>query len=427
MISIGEALELVLAEIRPLEAERVPLGDADGRILAEDVQAPFDVPGFANSQMDGFGVRAVDLADAAADAPVRLRVRATIAAGSPFEGEVGAGEAVRIMTGAPIPPGVDAVVPIEVSRVDGEVVELSASAPAGRFVRAAGEDMRRGEAVLDRGRLLRPADAGLLASLGFATVAVTRRPRVAILGTGDELVPLGEPLGPGQIHDSNAYTLAAAVREVGGVPERMGIIRDERATLRDALERASSYDAVLSTGGVSVGDFDHVKDVMDEIGLERRFWRVAQKPGKPITFAAREGCLFFGLPGNPVSAMVCFVLYVAPALRAALGRPDVHAPLVPVRVGESIRTARDLTELVRCTLDREGDALVARKTGTQSSGALRSLSLADGLLLSPPGRDGFEAGEAAEALHIRGRVGLSATHAFGARQSSASVLKPSSS
>lgn len=413
MISIGEALELVLAETRPLERELVPLEAADGRILAEAVEAPHDVPGFANSQMDGFGVRASDLAGATAAAPVRLAVVATIGAGRAYEGEVPAGSSVRIMTGAPVPAGVDAVVPIEEVRADEDSVEFTANCAPGRFVRAAGEDLRRGETVLERGRLLRPADAGLLASMGCATVPVTRRPRVAILGTGDELVPIHEPLGPGQIHDSNAYTLAAAVREVGGIPERMGIIRDDRASLRAALVEASACDAVLSTGGVSVGDFDHVKDVMDELGLERRFWQVAQKPGKPITFAAQEGCLYFGLPGNPVSAMVCFALYVAPALRAVLGRPDVHAPAISVTVGEALRTARDLTELVRCTLRAEGDVIVAHKTGSQSSGVLRSLSLADGLLVSPPGRERFETGDRAVALRIHGTTDFSTHHPFG--------------
>lgn len=412
MISIREALERVLAEVRPLEPEDAPLGGAVGRILAEEARAGFDVPGFSNSQMDGFGVRSADLADASADAPRRLKVLATIAAGSPFDGSVGAGEAVRIMTGAPIPAGVDAVVPIEdTTPLDGAVA-IPAPVPAGRFVRLAGEDMRSGDVVLEAGRALRPADVGVLASLGFETVRVVRRPRVAILGTGSELVPLGQTLGPGQIHDSNAYTLAAAVEEAGGAPERLGIVADDRASLRRALEEAAAYDLVLSTGGVSVGDFDYVKDVMEEVGLRRSFWRVAQKPGKPITFAVGSDCLYFGLPGNPVSATVCFALYVAPAIRAALGRPDVHAPAVSVRVGEPIRTARDLTELVRCTLRREGEDLVARSTGSQSSGVLRSLSLADALLISPPGRAAFEVGERATALRIRASLDLDAAHPF---------------
>lgn len=412
MISIAKALDLVQDAVRPLGTESVPLPEASGRILARDLRAPFDVPGFANSQMDGFAVRSADLASAREGAPAVLRVVGTIAAGRPRDEPLADGTAVRIMTGAPLPSGADAVVPVEEAEADPDSVSFVAPCPSGRFVRAAGEDLRRGEVVLACGRLLRAADIGLLASIGSAEVPVSRRPRVAILGTGDELVPLGEPLAPGQIHDSNAYTLAAAVEELGGVPDRMGIVRDDRESLRRALAEAATYDAVLSTGGVSVGDFDHVKEVMDEIGLERRFWRVAQKPGKPITFAAQEGCLYFGLPGNPVSALVCFLLYVAPALRAAQGRLDVYAPAIPVTVGEAVRTARDLTELVRCTLESRGEGPVVRPTGSQSSGVLRSLSLADALLVSPPGRAGFEAGEQASALHIRSRVALATSHPF---------------
>lgn len=412
MISVREAVEVVLGAVQPLGPEKVPLGSADGRVLVQDVRAPFDVPGFANSQMDGFGVRVADVAEATAETPARLSVVATIAAGRPFDGTVAPGQAVRIMTGAPVPAGVDAVIPIEEAESSDEIVSFRAPTLLGRFVRAAGEDIARGEAVLARGRVLRPADAGLLASLGVSSVEVARRPRVAILGTGDELVPLGQPLGPGQIHDSNAYTLAAAVRAAGGAPERFGIIEDTRESLRSALTRASTYDAVLSTGGVSVGDFDHVKDVMDEMGLRRRFWKVAQKPGKPVTFAAEGGCLYFGLPGNPVSAMVCFVLYVAPALRAAQGRPDVFAPTVGVTVAERLSTVTDFTELVRCTFVPEERGLVARSTGSQSSGVLRSLSLADGLLISEPGRSGFEAGEPARALSIRDTIDLHPHHPF---------------
>ena len=413
MISIREAIDLVLAEVARLPAEAVPLPEADGRVLLETVRAPFDVPGFPNSQMDGFGVRAADVAGATADTPSVLQVVATVAAGRPYGAAVEPGTAVRIMTGAPVPAGVDAVIPIEDAETP-ETGRVSFRAPveAGRFVRPAGEDMARGEVVLEAGRALRPADVGVLASIGVASVPVSRRPRVAILGTGDELVPLGEPLGPGQIHDSNAYTLAAAVREVGGEPHRFGIIEDRKETLREALRAGAEYDAVLSTGGVSVGDFDHVKDVMDEIGLRRRFWKVAQKPGKPITFASQEGCAYFGLPGNPVSAMVCFVLYVAPALRTALGRSDRFAPVVDVTIGERMPTVTDFTELVRSTFRKEEGRLVAVRTGSQSSGVLRSLSLADGLVLSDPGCSGFDAGDTARALDLRPVRDLARDHPF---------------
>ena len=399
MISIGEALETVLSEVRTLEAEKVPLGEADGRILASDVRAPFDVPGFANSQMDGFGVRSTDLADATADAPARLKVLATIAAGRPFAGEVGPGQAVRIMTGAPIPPGVDAVVPIEDSTVDGGAVLLSRGCPAGRFVRLAGEDLRTGETVLERGRFLRPADAGLLASLGFARVDVTRRPRVAILGTGDELVPLGQPLGPGQIHDSNAYTLAAAVREAGGVPERMGIIRDDRKTLKEALDRASACDAVLSTGGVSVGDFDHVKDVMDEIGLQRRFWKVAQKPGKPLTFAVRDRCLYFGLPGNPVAVMVTFLKVARPIVLLLSGTAKLNETLYQIPAGFEFAKKPGRREWLRCHLEKDEEGgLCVLKYPNDGSGILTSMVASDGLVELAEDSLGVEDGQLVDFL-----------------------------
>jgi molybdopterin molybdotransferase len=413
MISIAEALDMVLASVRPLPEEEIALDESVGRVLAEDVVAGADVPAFANSQMDGYAVRAEDVAGGSESRPVELRVLGTIAAGRPLGVTVGRGEAARIMTGAPIPAGADAVIPVEETSSEApERVSIASSATAGRFVRPAGEDLRAGDRVLEQGRRLGAPDIGLLASLGRASVHVRRRPRVAILGTGDELVPIGGTLGPGQIHDSNAHALGAAVRELGGEPSLLGIVRDDPAALRAALTAALRFDAVLSTGGVSVGDFDHVKDVMDEIGLERRFWRVAQKPGKPIVFAVRDRTLFFGLPGNPVSAMVCFHLYVAPALRAAAGLHDVFLPTGEVVVGEAIRTAKDLTELVRCTLRSEAKVLVAHTTGTQSSGALRSLSLADALLISPPGTAELRAGDPARALLLRGGPALASTHPF---------------
>ncbi len=413
MVSIAQAMALVLGEVGRMGTERVPLAGASGRILAEVVHAPFDVPGFANSQMDGFAARATDLARARETAPVALPVTATVAAGRPLESPVEPGTCVRIMTGAAVPPGADTVVPIEDAVAEGAMVRFTAPSPPGRFVRPAGEDLACGEAILQRGRCLRPPDIGVLASIGCVEVPVSLRPRVAIVGTGDELVPIGRPLGPGQIHDSNAYTLAAAVEALGGVADRLGIVADDRESLRAMLQEAARYDCVLSTGGVSVGDFDYVKEVMDELGLRRRFWRVAQKPGKPLTFAAQPGCLYFGLPGNPVSAMVCFHLYVAPALRASLGRPDIFPATVEVTVAEEMRTAGSLMELVRCRLEREGDRLTARPTGTQSSGALRSLSLADALVLSPPGQDRLRAGDRALALRLHPAEALSTAHPFG--------------
>lgn len=412
MISIAEAIAEVMSAVVPLAAEEVGIASARGRVLAAGVDAGLDIPPFPNSQMDGFAVRSGDLAGASDTSPGRLRLVGTIAAGDAPDRVVGPGEAIRIMTGGAMPEGADAVVKVEDTTTEGAVVLLRHAPHGGEFVRPAGEDLRFGERVLDAGRVLRAADVGLLASLGLPTVRVRVRPRVAVLATGDELVELGRPLGPGQIYNSNAYTLAAAVEEVGGVAVVFGIVRDSRAALRDAFAATRGFDAVLSTGGVSVGDFDFVKEIMDEQGLERRFWQVAQKPGKPITFAARDGQLYFGLPGNPVSSLVCFELYVAPALRRALGMHEVFPPTVDVVMEHGVRTAKGLCELVRCRLRHDGARLLATATGTQSSGALRSLSLADCLVISPPGVGELAAGATAQALRIGPVHAPSRAHPF---------------
>lgn len=400
MITIAKAMQTVLDLAEALGTENLEVGLARGRILGEEVVAPFAVPAFANSQMDGFAVRAGDLGGADGASPIRLRVLATVGAGGNFEGQVGPGECVRIMTGAPMPRGADAVVPIEEATVVDGAVQLEGAAPVGRFVRRIGDDFEAGTRLLEPGRRLRAADLGLLASIGKNRVAVQRRPRVGILGTGSELVAIDQPLGPGQIHDSNAYTLAAAVEELGGEADRLGIVADDRDSLRRAFERATEYDVVLSTGGVSVGDFDHVKDVLQGIGIQRHFWKVAQKPGKPVVFASGPGTLYFGLPGNPVSAAVCFVLYVGPALRKLAGRADVFPLVQSVELGEEIRTAPRLTELVRCSVEEDSEKIRVRPTGTQSSGALRSMSLADGLVISPPGQAHHAAGDSMRMIWL---------------------------
>ncbi len=414
MIPIARAIEAVLSAVRPRPAHEVPLSCSLGRALAEDVRSSFAIPPFANSQMDGFAVRAADLVGASARQPVRLHVAGTIAAGAPGGSLVSPGRAVRIMTGAPLPAGADAVVRAEDTAAEGDAVAIQVAPAPGDFVRLAGEDVGAGELVLERGRALRPADIGLLAAMGRPTVRVASRPRVAVLATGDELVAHGTPLGPGQIYNSNAYALEAAVAEAGGEAVRLAVAGDQRDALREAFRAAAEFDVVVSTGGVSVGDFDYVKQIMDDIGLERRFWRVAQKPGQPITFAEREGWLFFGLPGNPVSSLVCFTLYVAPALRRSLGLRAIFAPTIRVRMAEAVRTSRDLEELVRCTLEPGDDGSPsARPTGSQSSGVLRSLCLADCLVLSPPGTSELRRGEVCRALLLTALPGLAERHPFG--------------
>lgn len=398
VISVREALDQVLSRVRPGSAELVPIDLAAGRVLAADVRAGIPLPPFTNSQMDGYAVRSEDLVAADPDRPVTLRVIATAAAGRPAGATVVRGAAVRIMTGAPLPPGADAVVRQEDTGRSGDSVEVRVAPRPGEFVRPVGEDVPAGETILSRGRVLGAADVGLLAAVGRAIVPVAVPPRVAILSTGDEVVPPGEPLPPGCVYNSNAWALAAACREVGAAPVVLPIARDDRRTLRESIERAASFDVALSIGGVSVGDFDHVKEVLAEVGLERVFWRVAQKPGKPLVFAEREERLFFGLPGNPVSALVCFDLYVAPALRLRLGATAPFPSCEEVVMEADVATSRDLTEFVRCTLGSSAGRLVARPTASQSSGALRSLARADALVVSPPGPGRLPAGAPARAI-----------------------------
>ena len=402
MTSVRAALDLVLADIHPLGTERVALPQARGRILAQPVQATRDVPPFRNAAMDGYAVLAADVASARRDAPVSLQVLEMVGAGRVPRQRITHGHATKIMTGSPMPEGADAVVRIEDTEEHDGHVRVLANAEPGANVREPGEDMRAGQTVLEPGCALRPADIGLLASLGLAVVQVHRRPVVAILSTGDELVELGEPLALGQIVNSNAYTLAAAVEEAGGIPRVLGIARDTTEATRGAFAEAFTADMVLSTGGVSMGTFDLVRQTLTELGVAERFWKVAQKPGKPLTFSVRGHTPIFGLPGNPVSTLVCFYVYVRPALRMMLGLGQLHLPVVTATAAENIQTAEGVTEFVRCTLAGEPGAYVARSTGSQSSGVMRSMSLGDGLLIAPPEARTIEAGSPVRVLLLDG-------------------------
>lgn len=387
LLSVEQALDHILARAVPLPAEQVPLAAAAGRVLAQDAAADADLPPFATSSMDGYAVRAADVAAA----PVRLRVTQDILAGAAPHSAVGPGEAARIMTGAPLPPGADAVVPVEQTDAHwthGDTAalppEIGIHQPAapGANVRRPGEDVRAGQVVLRAGRRLRPPDIGLLAALGWAQVPVARRPRVAVVSTGDELLPVEAPLRPGAIRDSNSYTIAALVESWGGAALRLPVARDTldsvRAVFAQALDLAP--DLVISTAGVSVGAADVVRLALAELG-EVSIWRVNMRPGKPLTFGHLRGVPFFGLPGNPVSAAVTFDVFVRPFLLRQQRQPDTAAVAAAV-TAEDLRSDGRRSYL-RVTLSREGGQLVARTTGTQSSGALLSLVLADGLLIVP--------------------------------------------
>lgn len=400
MLSVEEALTRVLAAIPVLGSETVELTGALGRVLAEPVVAGRDLPPWDNSAMDGYALRARDTAEASAERPVRLRILGDVPAGSVAERAVGVGEAYRILTGAPMPPGTDAVVPQEEVQREGGAVVVSRPVSGASFVRPRGEDIAAGETVLAPGTVLGPAALGVLAALGRALVRVHQRPRVAILSTGDELVDLDTPPGPGQIANSNTYTLSAQVREAGGLPLNLGIAKDARDDLEEHFRWGLAADMLVSSAGVSVGDRDFVREVMAKLGAELDFWKVSMRPGKPLTFGRVGGRPFFGLPGNPVSSMVTFELFVRPALRRMAGDPRLFRPRVTARLAEPLGNPGPRRGYLRVRLSEEAGGLVARPTGEQGSGILKSMLLADALAVVAPNVR-LTAGQAVEVILLR--------------------------
>jgi molybdopterin molybdotransferase len=383
MISADQALAQVLESVARLGIERIPLRVAAGRILAEEIKSDREIPAFDNSAMDGFAVRAADVSGASERTPKRLKVIETVAAGTMPTVKVSEGEAVRIMTGAPVPQGADSIVPVERTRSSGAVVEIMAEPARGEFVRPSGEDLRVGEPVMAPGKRLTPSDVGMLASLNHAMVDVWRRPRVSIVATGDELVDVDQVPAGAQIVNSSAYALAAAVEECGGEAVILKVARDTPEEIRARLAEGAAMDAMLSTGGVSAGDFDHVKAILDELGMRTLFHGVAQKPGRPLKYGLIGNRPIFGLPGNPVSTLVCFYLYVRPALLKMGGHSALGLPRVTARCATDIKIANNLTEFVRVRLERRGDEFHAIPAGSQGSNILSGLSRADGLLVGP--------------------------------------------
>ncbi len=399
VISVGEALERVCAATPVLAVERVTLADALGRVAAEDVVSTRTVPIAANSAMDGYAVRHQDVAAA----PARLRVVGVEPAGTVLATAVGPGTAVKLFTGSVVPPGADTVVRVEDTEEEAGIVVVRVPLVRGANVRDAGEDVRPGQTVVARGTELGPADVGLLASVGRSTLVVHRRPRVAILSTGSELVEVDEEPVAGQVVNSNAYALAAAVREAGGTPLVFPIVRDRPEEIRERITEGLRADVLLTTGGVSVGDLDFVKEALEAVGVERVFWKVAQKPGKPLAFGrVPGGALVFGLPGNPVSALVCFYLYVRPALRRLQGHARLHLPVVRARLATGVRTARGLTEFVRVRLVDGPDGPVATPMPSQSSSVLSSLGAGAGLLVGPPEGGELAAGGSHPVIVVAG-------------------------
>ncbi|MBS1889439.1 MAG: molybdopterin molybdotransferase MoeA [Actinobacteria bacterium] len=393
-IGIEAARREVLARVRALPAEEVGLEQALGRRLAVDAVADAPFQPFDNSAMDGFAVRAADIAEASGEAPVALRVVDESRAGHPAAGAVGAGEAIAISTGAMLPADADTVVRVEDTERDGaDRVLVRAAVALGANVRRAGEDIVAGETVVRAGAELGPAELGALATIGLAAPLVHRRPRVAVVTSGDELTPPDRPLGPGGIRNSNSHTVPALAQLAGAEVVSVDWTPDEPAATREALGRALEADVAIVCGGVSVGPHDHVKGALADLGAEQVFWRVALRPGGPTWFGTRGEALAFGLPGNPVSVMVTFLLFVRPALLAMAGG-DPAARRVAARLGAAFAKPHDRAEAVRCRLELDDRGWIARPLPRQGSHVLTSMLAADCLALVPAERDGLAAGEA---------------------------------
>ena len=405
MIPVEEALQIILDRFKPLEAKGVDILEGLGRILAEDVYSDLDIPPFDNSAMDGYALQVADTSGVSKERPARLRVIGNLAAGYTSPAPVESGTAIRIMTGAPLPTGADAVVRFEEtseyltgSWEPGKEVEVYKEVALAEHVRPRGEDIHKGELALAKGTLLRAQEIGVLASLGRSHFLVIRRPRVAILATGDELVGIDEEIGPGKIRNSNEYSNAALVTKYGGMPIRLGIARDTVEELTAKIDEglAAGVDLFLTSAGVSVGDYDVVKDVLDAEG-KMRFWQVRMKPGKPLAFGEVRGVPLIGLPGNPVSAMVSFEQFVRPVILKMLGRSSWEKPTIEVIADHDI-AAGERRDYLRATVKAQDDGYHASVVrGPHGSGVLTSMVRANALLIIPEGVTRVRAGDRLQA------------------------------
>ncbi len=393
MISVDEALNKILSNVLPLGFEKISLLDALGRVIAEDIYAKRNIPPLDNSGMDGYALRSEDVRSASQDYPVRLVVIEDLPAGFITTKTIEKGKAVRIMTGAPIPKGADAVVPVEVTRKEDGFVLIFKGAGPGENIRKSGEDVRQGDRVISNGDTVRPAEVGMLASVGRSFVSVYQRPLVAILCTGDELVDVDGDLDAVKIISSNSYTLAAQVKDCGAIPLQLGIARDRKEEIEERLRQGIRADVLISSAGVSVGDYDFVKDVMKDLGMEMVFWKVAMRPGQPLAFGTMGGKPVFGLPGNPVSSMISFEQFVRPSLLKMMGCRQIFRPLVEAILKEEIKKTAGRRYFIRGSVSFEKDQYVVTTTGEQGSGILRSMVRANGLIIIPEDREIVRAGE----------------------------------
>jgi len=419
MISVEQALEKILSYVDILEEEEKPILDCLGQVLDEDIYSSIDVPPLDNSAMDGYAVQSRDTRNATKESPRFLSVIDTVAAGSISECEVKPGTAIRIMTGAPIPKGADSVVKFEntdeLLRRESSIgqqrpteIGILCEAEVGLNIRRAGEDITKGSRVLNKGVVVRPSEVGILASLGHSKVMVIRRPAVAILATGDELVDINQPLPPGKIYNSNTYSVAALILRYGGIPRILGIALDNEDSLVARLRQGLDADMLITTGGVSAGDYDVVKDILAKEG-EIAFWTVRMKPGKPLAFGTIRGSSkagivrnipHLGLPGNPVSSMVTFELFVRPAILKMMGKKNLAKPTIEAVLEDSVVNSDGRRILARAVVGERNGRYFARLTGPQGSGILTSMSSANGLVIVPEDKEKMAVGDMVQVMML---------------------------
>lgn len=393
MVTVDEALDKILSHIQPLGFEKVSILDAMGRVIAEDIHAHRNIPPFDNSAMDGYALRMEDIQKASPDHPIRLEVIEDLPAGSISKKKVERGKAIRIMTGAPIPAGADTVLPVEETQKENGFVLIFKAVVLGENIRKSGEDVKKGDRVIFKGDTIRPAEVGMLASVGRSFIAVYQRPVVAILCTGDELVDVDGDLDEVKIISSNSYALTAQVKDCGAIPIQLGIARDRREEIEEKLRQGVRADVLLTSAGISVGDYDFVKDVMKNLGMEMVFWKVAMRPGQPLAFGKIGGKPVFGLPGNPVSSMISFEQFVRPSLLKMMGYHQLFRPVVEATLKEEIRKTAGRRYFIRGAVSIEKNEYFVTTTGEQGSGILRSMVRANGLIVIPEGQEMVRAGE----------------------------------
>ncbi|MGZ3495337.1 MAG: molybdopterin molybdotransferase MoeA [Thermodesulfobacteriota bacterium] len=393
MMTVDKALDKILSHIHPLGFEKVSLLDALGRVIGEDVYARRDIPPLDNSAMDGYALRSVDVREASPDRPLQLEVIEDLPAGYISAKKLEKGKAIRIMTGAPVPKGADTVIPVEETKKENGSVLIFRAATSGENIRKSGEDVKKGDRVISEGDKVRPAEVGMLASVGRSFVSVYQRPLVAILCTGDELVDVDGDLDEVKIVSSNSYTLGAQVKDCGAIPLQLGIARDRKEEIEEKLRQGIRADVLISSAGVSVGDYDFVKDVMKRLGMEMVFWKVAMRPGAPLAFGIIGEKPVFGLPGNPVSSMISFEQFVRPSLLKMMGHRKLFRPAVEAVLKEDIKKMAGKRYFIRGSVSFEKNQYFVTSTGEQGSGILRSMVRANGLIVIPEEQEIVRAGE----------------------------------